>query len=332
MIDVESIIHRLESEGLLRTHKISGDYYTIYCPFHNDGHESRPSCGILLVDQVKNGTKYPAGFTHCFTCGFARSLPDMITELLKIHNISGSGFEWLKENVPGFDGFDVDFEPLLPKDTIMDLNAKYAVDYVYSLSNKPKYNFVSEEELESYRLVVDYMYERKLTDELIEKFDVGFDPNFIPKGRKKAIPCITFPVRDKDGNTLFICRRSIVGKFFNYPENVTKPVYGLYELPEHCQSVVICESCINALTSWRYGRPAVALLGTSNDYQIKQLKMLGAKEFILALDPDEAGERATRKLQRALKDSAIVWRFEGIPEGKDLNDLTKEEFDNLEIV
>lgn len=331
-IDVEKIIRKLDAEGLIRANRIVGDYYSIYCPFHKDGKEKKPSCGVLLHDKVQAGNKYPAGWTHCFTCGFAKSLPDMITELLKLHNISGSGFEWLKENVPGFDGLDAEFETLLPKETIMELTAKSALDYVYKLSNKPKYDYISDEELAKYRFTVDYMYERKLTDELIEKFDVGFDPNWIPPKWDKPVPCITFPVRDKSGRTLFLCRRSIVGKMFNYPRDIVKPVYGIYELPEHCESIVICESCFNALTSWRYGRPAVALLGTGNDYQIKQLKTLGAKEFILAFDPDEAGERATRKLQRALKDSALVWRFEGIPEGKDLNDLTKEEFDALEIV
>jgi DNA primase len=196
---------------------------------------------------------------------------------------------------------------------------------------KKKIEYVPEEELAKYRFTIPYMYERKLTDEIIEKFDIGFDANWIPEGKKKPIPCVTFPVRDIHGNTLFLCRRSVQGKIFNYPRGVTKPVYGLYELPQNVKTVVICESCFNALTSWRYGKPAVALLGTGNPYQIQQLKQIGATSFILALDPDEAGQRGTEKLKRALKSVAMVYEMKGIPVGKDINDLTEDEFNNLEI-
>lgn len=214
----------------------------------------------------------------------------------------------------------------------MDLiNEQYAISYIqtYTESNL---QYISENELSSYRFTIPYMYERKLTDEIIEKFDIGYDANWIIPGRKKTTPCITFPVRGKNGNTLFLCRRSIQGKFFNYPDGVIKPVYGLFELPKNCKSVIICESCFNALTCWVYGKPAVALLGTGNPYQIQQLKELGVNEFILAFDPDEAGRKATEKLKRALRQVAIVWSFEGIPSGKDINNLSKEEFDSLTLV
>ena len=108
-------------------------------------------------------------------------------------------------------------------------------------------------------------------------------------------------------------------------------MYGIYELPKDCKSVVVCESCFNALTSWRYGRPAVALLGTGNPYQIQQLKQLGVREFILALDPDDAGQRGTEKLKKALRSVAIVYTVSGIPAGKDLNDLTEEEYNQLQL-
>jgi DNA primase len=172
------------------------------------------------------------------------------------------------------------------------------------------------------------MYERKLTDELIEKYDVGYDANWIPPGKKKPVPCITFPVRDRDGRTLFLCRRSIQGKLYNYPAEVTKPVYGIYELPSDATSIIICESCINALTAVSYDYNAVALLGTGNAYQMQQLKELGVAEFVICTDGDEAGRRAAAKLQKNLKSIGIVWTI-NMPDGKDLNDCTKEEFDLL---
>ena len=185
--------------------------------------------------------------------------------------------------------------------------------------------YVSEEELASYRFTVPYMYERKLTDPIIEKYDVGFDGKFIPPGRKKPLPCVTFPVRDETGGTLFFCRRSIEGKFFNYPEGVEKPVYGLYELPSNCAEVIICESVFNALTCEVYGKHAVALLGTGNTRQIDQLKRLGVRNYVICLDNDPAGRKGTEKLKKALSKSGFVWVMT-VPEGKDVNDLTYQEF------
>lgn len=331
MIDVIVVLDKLESLGLIKTRKRVGNYMQIYCPFHNDGNERKPSCGVLLHEEIRNGKKYPQGWTHCFSCGFAKSLPDMVTELLKIYNINKSGLDWLHENIPDFDSNNKNFELLIPSDTMDLINEQYAISYIqtYTESNL---QYISENELSSYRFTIPYMYERKLTDEIIEKFDIGYDANWIIPGRKKTTPCITFPVRGKNGNTLFLCRRSIQGKFFNYPDGVIKPVYGLFELPKNCKSVIICESCFNALTCWVYGKPAVALLGTGNPYQIQQLKELGVNEFILAFDPDEAGRKATEKLKRALRQVAIVWSFEGIPSGKDINNLSKEEFDSLTLV
>lgn len=330
MADIYEILQKLESMGFLKLHKQVGNYMQIHCPFHSDGKERKPSCGVLLHEEVRGGKKYPRGWTHCFACHYANSLPDMITDLLKLHNVSKSGLDWLKENIPDFENVNEDFEFLIPTELMDMINENFAVSYIQSLT-KPKHKYIEESELSSYRYTVPYMYERKLTDEIIEKFDIGYDAKWIAPGRKTPTPCITFPVRDTKGNTLFFCRRSIQGKFFNYPTGVIKPVYGLYELPKGCKSVIVCESCFNALTCWVYGKPAVALMGTGNSYQIQQLKELGVQEFILAFDPDDAGNKATEKLKRDLKHVAIVWSFEGIPMGKDINDLSKEEFDSLSL-
>lgn len=328
MLDIELILNKLQSFGFLRIHKQVGNYMQIYCPFHNDGNERKPSCGVLLNEEYRNGRKYPQGFTHCFSCGYAKSLPDMISDLLKSKSISQTGLDWLIENIPGFSPeYESELEYLIPNNLISSLNIKYAVDYIQSMT-KPKTEYVSEEILASYRFTVPYMYERKLTDEIIEKFDVGYDANWIAPGRKQATPCITFPVRDRDGNTLFIYRRSVGGKFFHAPTGTTKPVYGLYELPKGCKSVIICESIINCLTCWVWGYLAVALLGTGNAFQIQQLKELGVNEFVICLDGDDAGMRGTEKLKRALKSTALIWSIQMIS-GKDVNDLEKHEFDEL---
>lgn len=326
-LDVVAILDKLAALEYVRLNKVSNGYYQIYCPFHNDGNERKPSCGVLLETQVRNGTTYPAGWFHCFTCGYAEPLHTAVADILKLHSIKSSAIEWLQSNIPGFEIEDQQIEKLVPSNIMSAITSKYALTYIAAQTQSLN-SYISESELSQYRFTVPYMYERKLTDDIIAKFDVGVDMNWIPPGRKKKMPCLTFPVQDKSGNVLFIYRRSIEGKFFSMPTNITKPVYGLHQIPDGCSSVVICESILNALTSWRYGRPAVALLGTGTAYQIRQLKESGIPEFVICLDGDDAGARGTAKLKRNLRSCAICWAINMTP-GKDLNDLTKDEYDKL---
>ena len=326
-MDVVSVVEKLGEAGFIRPNRIMNNYYSIHCPFHNDGNERKPSFGILIHQEVRNGQMYPEGWCHCFACGYVSTLPEMVTELLKRKSITKSGYDWLVENVPGF-AEDTEFEYLLPSELITQLDNAYALENIRRMTEAKEPQFVPEAELASYRCVVPYMYTRKLTDAAIELYDIGYDANWIPPGRKKAVPCITFPVRDKQKRTLFICRRSIEGKLFNYPTGVNKPLYGAEVLPDKCASVLVCESALNAITAHTYGYDAVALLGTGNALQMQQLRELGVQEFVICMDGDEAGERAAAKLKRQLRSCGLVWTIH-MPAGKDVNDCSKEEFDIL---
>lgn len=326
-VDPESVIRKVGEMGLIDIIRPVGDWYMVRCPIHNNGLEKKPSCGISIHEQYRNNKRYPALSLHCFSCGYTGSLADALTEVLKRKGIGKSGYDWLKENIPGFESENVEFDYLIPPELSQAVINKYTLDYINSQIISETKTYVPESELASYRMIVPYMYQRGLTDEIIEKYDIGYDANFIPPGRKKPMPCITFPVKDQQGNTLFLCRRSIEGKFFHYPQGVEKSVYGLYELPSGVKSVIIVESCLNALRLASFGYNAVALLGTGTSYEIDQLKQLGVQEFILCLDGDEAGQRGAAKLKKALSRVAIVWTVH-MPPDKDANDCkTKEEFD-----
>ena len=112
-MDVEAILHKLEDEQLIRLNRPIGDWYSIYCPIHNDGSEKKPSCGVLLHDQYRNGRLTKASWVHCFSCNWSKPLSDTITEILKRKNISKSGLDWLKENIPDFDGEVGEFDYLI---------------------------------------------------------------------------------------------------------------------------------------------------------------------------------------------------------------------------
>ena len=170
------------------------------------------------------------------------------------------------------------------------------------------------------------MYERKLTDEIIELFDIGYDKN---------TQCITFPVRDIDGHTLFIARRSVKTKFFNYPEGAEKPLYGLYELYQQekfPEELIICESMLDALVAWVYGKPAAALNGLGNALQFEQLRKLPCRKLILATDMDERGLAARDRIKKNIRNKILTEYIWNKNEAKDLNDMTEQQFLNLEEV
>jgi len=293
--------------------KVGIDNIQFTCPIHNDGQEKKPSCGIT----IKNKPNLPSGFVHCFTCGYTAPLEKMISDCFNKDDNGAFGKEWLIKNF-----------------LTVSVENRSNLELNFNRNNNKKVeNYITEEELDSYRFYHPYMYKRKLTNEIIEKFDIGYDDNFKLLDKdgkiKGTLKCITFPVKDINGNTLFIARRSISNKIFHYPEGVNKPVYGLYELPEDVEEIIICESIINALTCYIYGKPAVALLGLGTEYQYNQLKNLKCRKFITALDPDIAGNKATERLKINLRKNKIITSYQ-LNEGKDINDLEKEEFNNLQ--
>ncbi len=152
-MDMIQTVQSLESHGLLRTNRVIGNYYQIYCPIHNNGQERKASCGILLTDEVRDGQRRSAGWVHCFSCGYSKSLPQLVGDILKTKEISQSGIDWLKENIPDYEeDYDAEFESLIPASYIRALTDKFAPQYSTGLS-KPKV-YVSEEELASYRFLI----------------------------------------------------------------------------------------------------------------------------------------------------------------------------------
>lgn len=315
--------HQLAINGIERfaQFKVGPNNIQFNCPIHNDGQERKPSCGISTTNNKDSqGRLIPAGTVHCFSCGYTATLEEMISHCFGKDDFGAFGKQWLLKN---FLTVAVNERP----DISLDLERKTVTD-----ANK----YVTEDELDSYRYYHPYMYKRKLTNEVINQFDIGYDANFRldDKNDKSVVRCITFPVRDEQGRTLFIARRSVDTKLFHYPEGVLKPVYGLYELSQldyMPDEVIVCESIINALTCYVYGKPAVALNGTGTDYQYEQLRNLNCRKLITALDPDKAGQMGTVKLKKALRGNKLVTSYV-LPKGKDINDLSKEEFDNLQEV
>lgn len=298
---------QLELNGVKRFAKFidSGNNIQTNCPFHKEGQERKPSFGI----------NKKTGECHCFGCGWSGTLSEMISNCFGKDDFGVYGDKWLIRN---FVSVAVENRPEID----IDFGRRKKIT-----SDTKKY--ISEQELDSYRYTHPYMYKRKLTDEIIDLFDIGYDKN---------TECITFPNRDINGNTLFIARRSVKTKFFNYPQDVEKPVYGLYEIRyvlnswDYPEEVIICESMLDALTCWVYGKYAVALNGTGNENQFKTLRNMPNRKFILATDMDEAGLNARERIKKSLGNKLVTEYVWDINVAKDINDMSKEYFESLKEI
>lgn len=288
------------------------DYAIMFtCPWHNGGRERKASCGFI---HRKKKDGLDPGTINCFACKRKTNLEEFISNCFGYYDGGIWGAKWLSSN---FSSADVDERS---KIKLSDITSK-------ALSRNKNEdiqitNYISEQELDSYRYIHPYMYKRRLTDEIINMFDIGYDIQS---------QCITFPIQDEFGNVLFIARRSVNTKYFHYPNAVVKPLYGLYQLRKYAgdiNEVIVCESMLNALTAWTYGRPAIALNGTGSSKQLQDLLKLPYRKIILALDPDDAGRKGTRKIYDTLKNSKILTKLI-IPIGKDVNDLSYQEFVSL---
>lgn len=304
----------LAQHGVDRFHifRNNGENIQTNCPFHKNGQERKPSFGVNgEIDKC-----------HCFSCSWSGTIEEMISELYGYQDEGKFGKSWL---IKRFNTVEIETRPNIMEGFNVRNNSNAFNNHCRSDNVFSADKIVTEEELDKYRYIHPYMYERKMDDRVIEIFDIGYD---------KETECITFPIRDKNGNCLFIARRSVNTKFFSYPQGVEKPLYGLYELyqlDEFPKEIYICESMIDAITIWRYNKYAVALNGLGNDLSITQLNNLPNRTFILATDKDDAGRKARIKLKNKLSNKIIKeLDYSSYPEfAKDINDMSLTEFYNL---
>lgn len=310
-VDLIDILNELKSQlnisgiSLFNKMKDTNGDIMVQCPYHSNGQEKKPSAGI----------KKDTGQFHCFACNESYTLPEVISYCFGWNDVLGiKGFEWLLKN---FATIAVERR----KDIKLDLDRHYKDKTV---------KYITEQELDSYRYYHPYMYQRKLTNDVIELFDIGYD---------KDTECLTFPQHDIHGNVLFIARRSVNTKYFNYPEKVDKPLYGIYQLNKEYQmhrnttldEVIICESMLDCLSCWVWGKKAIALNGLGSENQFKLLNSLQCRKLILATDNDKRGLEARKRIRKNIKNK-LVTEYIFPDNRKDINEMTKEEFLNLKEV
>ena len=299
---IEEILTLLKlslTNGKLKDIENKGDDILVTCPHHDGGHEKTPACNIY----IGNDTKLPYGYFNCFVCGEKGSFLKFVAECFDAPESYAKA--WLLENFGG---------ELIAKNLFMG-------EPIVLNRNKGAKKHLDESILDQYQTWNPYLAKRKLSREICELFKVRYDPKYRQ---------VIFPAYDMNGNLVMLAKRSIDVKSFYLDKDVEKPVYCLdYVMKNNIKTVLITEGPFDCLTGWEYGFPTIATFGKISDYQIEQINKSCINIIYAAFDNDAAGRSFLETLKRKLTKRIIVIETKFPAWRKDLNDLTKEELQEI---
>lgn len=245
------------------------------------------------------GIDLDTGMSHCFTCGAVKNIKELCSDISGDEN-------WLDEHCKK-----------------SSERQRLVLNFTRGNENKAEPVFLDKKEIMKYAGYHHYLLKRRIPKDIAQKYYLGYD---------KENDCIMFPILDYNGNLLYFASRSVKKKFYHYPKDVDKNLYGVYQLKKYfpdAKEVYITESMINCLTLASYGLPAIATQGCNpNETQIKDICKLPMRKIILSYDADNAGVKGTAKLAKKLKNK-LVYTLIYTDSTKDINDLTEDEFRQL---
>ncbi len=306
--DVKQKIDIVDVIGQYATLKKAGRNFKALCPFHN---EKTPSF-IVFPDQ---------GTWHCF--GACNTGGDVFSFLMKRENIDfgealrrlaqRAGVELIREG-PGED---------TERKRLREILATAAAHYHYLLKNNPAAQGARE-----------YIAKRFIQPETTEMFELGFALNdwhatesyLVGKGYSirelesaglgiagehgshydRFRGRLMFPIRNRSGEVIGFGARTLTGeepKYLNSPQTAlfdkSGTLYGLDLAKDAIRQqnlAIIVEGYMDVIGAHQGGfKNVVASLGTAlTEKQLGLLKRL-TNRYALALDPDAAGEEATKR-------------------------------------
>ena len=299
---IEDILNLLRislTNGKLKDIQNKGDNLLVTCPHHDGGHEKTPACNVY----IGNDTKLPYGYFNCFVCGEKGSFLKFVAECFDAPESYAKS--WLLKNFGG---------ELIQKNLFMS-------EPIVLNRNKWKKQGLDESILDQYQKWCPYLAKRKLSREICELFKVRYDPKYRQ---------VIFPAYDINGKLVMMTKRSIDTKTFYLDKDVEKPVYCLdYIMKNNIKTALITEGPFDCLTGWEYGFPTVATFGKISDYQIEQLNKSCLTVIYAAFDNDAAGRSFLETLKRKLTKRIIIIETKFPANKKDINDLSKEELQQI---
>ncbi|CAM2769995.1 DNA primase [Vibrio neptunius] len=317
---IDDLLARLDIVDIIDARvklKKKGKNYGACCPFHN---EKTPS---FSVSQEKQ-------FYHCFGCGAHGNAIDFMMEYERLE------FPEAIEELASYLGIDVPREQrqggrFPANQPQVDTEQKRNL---YDLMTGIAQFYRDQLKLSTSKVAIDYLKERGLSGEIVQKFGIGYvadEWDLIRKnfGQQKQAQDmlvsggmliendkgnrydrfrgrVMFPIRDRRGRVIGFGGRVLgdgTPKYLNSPETPIfhkgKELYGLYEVMQAYREpprVLVVEGYMDVVALAQYGIDyAVASLGTSTtDDHIRQL-FRQTNTIVCCYDGDRAGREAARR-------------------------------------
>lgn len=165
-----------------------------------------------------------------------------------------------------------------------------------------------------------YYHNRKITDQSISKFKLGYS---------EKQDMVTIPVTAPDGMYVGFVGRSVEGKEFKNTPGLpkSKVLFNLHAVKTSTK-VYVVESSFDAIRLDQCGLPAVATLGANVSGQQLGLLQKYFNNVIVVADNDEAGSMMSDKIISALGSRASLLRLDN--KYKDIGDMDDSEISKLE--
>ncbi|WP_439287698.1 DNA primase [Lonepinella sp. BR2904] len=298
--------------------KAGTNNYQACCPFH---HEKTPSFTVSKTKQ----------FYHCFGCGAHGNALSFLMEYDKLEFVEAV------EELANILGLDVPRE---------ETRGKSDKPYVNYQTKKDLYQLMQEiaelyqQQLPKSQLAQDYLQQRGLSKEIIQRFSIGFVPDsydlvvrqfgknkeeqerlfslgMVKRSERGMVydtfrHRVMFPIRDRRGRVIAFGGRVMgddMPKYLNSPDTVTyhkgNELYGLFEalqVNDSPEKLLVVEGYMDVVALAQFGVDyAVASLGTATTpEQINQL-FRTTEQVVCCYDGDRAGRSAAwRALENAL--------------------------------
>jgi DNA primase len=317
--------------------KKKGNSYFGLCPFHN---EKSPSFSVSRDKQMY----------YCFGCGAGGNV---FTFLREYENYTfQEALKTLAERA-GIDLPEVEYSEEAKKQadlkaSLLEINKEAAKYYYYQLR------------LESGKAAYDYLRKRKLTDETIKKFGLGYSSKYsndlyqylkhkgYSDGLLRQTGLITydekrgiydkfwnramFPIMDVNHRVIGFGGR-VMGegnpKYLNSPETVlfdkSRNLYGLnFARSSRRPNLIICEGYMDVIALHQAGfNNAVASLGTAFTSGQASLLKRYTDEVLVTYDSDEAGVKAALRAIPILREAGLTARVIRMTPYKDPDEFIK---------
>ncbi|MCQ8869405.1 DNA primase [Vibrio splendidus] len=301
--------------------KKKGKNYGACCPFHN---EKTPS---FSVSQEKQ-------FYHCFGCGVHGNAIDFIMEFERLDFVEAI------EELASFLGLDVPREQRSGEISTAPRANSEQKRNLYDLMGGISNFYRSQLKISANKPAIDYLKNRGLSGEIVQKFGIGYvadEWDLVRKnfGQQKEAQDmlvtggmliendkgnrydrfrgrVMFPIRDRRGRVIGFGGRVLedgTPKYLNSPETPIfhkgKELYGLYEVMQAYRrppQILVVEGYMDVVALAQYGISySVASLGTSTSGEHLQRLFRQTNTVVCCYDGDRAGQEAAwRALENAL--------------------------------